>query len=133
MWERVFPFVDALALGCWSAVAEDALERVGVASAVQLWTVTTVGGGAIRDISLARVPAIFQWQQQLYATCSLVASGVRVLMQRAWANRGRPARGDCARCRAVPAGALAWMDVAARPVVETRARDGYEQRLWGRP
>jgi uncharacterized membrane protein YeiH len=82
-WERVFPFVDAVALGCRAAAGaqKTLLSGLGWLPAVLLGTVTAVGGGAIRDIALSRVPAIFGGNT-LYATCALIASGVMVGMQR---------------------------------------------------
>ena len=47
--------------------------------AVLLGTVTAVGGGAVRDVVLGRVPAIFGGNT-LYATCALAASGLLVVL-----------------------------------------------------
>ena len=90
LWERAFPYVDALALGCWSAVGaqKTLLLGLGWLPAVLLGTVTAVGGGVIRDIAMSRVPAVFGGNT-LYATCALVASGVMVCLQRV----GEPAVG----------------------------------------
>ena len=84
----MFPFVDALALGCWAAAGaqKTLLSGLGWLPAVLLGTVTAVGGGAIRDIALSRVPAIFGGNT-LYATCALIASGVMVAMQRTACRR----------------------------------------------
>jgi uncharacterized membrane protein YeiH len=86
LWERAFPYVDALALGCWSAVGAQKTLQLGLGwlPAVLLGTVTAVGGGAIRDIAMSKVPAIFGGNT-LYATCALVASIVMVAMERAGA------------------------------------------------
>jgi len=82
-WDRVFPFVDALAIGCWAAVgAQKALSfGLGWLPAVLLGTITAVGGGMVRDVVLRRIPAIFGGNT-LYATSALVASGVMVLLYR---------------------------------------------------
>jgi uncharacterized membrane protein YeiH len=81
LWQRVFPLVDALALGCWSAAGAQKTLLFGLhwLPAVLLGTVTAVGGGAVRDIVLRRVPAIFGGNT-LYATCALVASGLLVVL-----------------------------------------------------
>jgi uncharacterized membrane protein YeiH len=83
-WDRVFPFVDALALGCWAAVgAQKTLTfDLGWLAAVLLGTITAVGGGMVRDVVLRRIPAIFGGTT-LYATSALIASGVMVLLYRA--------------------------------------------------
>jgi uncharacterized membrane protein YeiH len=79
LWDRMFPFVDALALGCWaSAGAQRTLGfGLGWLPAVLLGTITAVGGGAVRDIVLNRIPGIFGGNT-LYATSALLASGVTV-------------------------------------------------------
>ena len=49
LWERLFPFVDALALGCWAAVGAQKTLMLGLGwlPAILLGTVTAVGGGAV--------------------------------------------------------------------------------------
>jgi uncharacterized membrane protein YeiH len=81
LWDRVFPFVDALALGCWaSAGAQKTLgSGLGWLPAVLLGTITAVGGGALRDIVLRRIPAVFGGNT-LYASSALLASGVLVVL-----------------------------------------------------
>jgi uncharacterized membrane protein YeiH len=78
-WDRAFPLLDALALGCWaSAGAQKTLAfGLGWLPAVLLGTITAVGGGVVRDVVLRRIPAIFGGTT-LYATCAVVASGVMV-------------------------------------------------------
>jgi uncharacterized membrane protein YeiH len=82
LWERLFPFVDALALGCWAAVGAQKTLTLGLGwlPAVLLGTVTAVGGGAVRDIAVGRIPTIFGGNT-LYATCAVIASGTMVLIQ----------------------------------------------------
>jgi uncharacterized membrane protein YeiH len=81
LWQRLFPFVDALALGCWAASGAQKTLVFGLhwLPAVLLGTVTAVGGGAVRDIVMRRVPTIFGGNT-LYATCALVASGLLVVL-----------------------------------------------------
>lgn len=83
LWDRLFPFVDALAVGCWAAAGAQKTLAVGLGwlPAVLLGTITAVGGGMVRDVVLRRIPAIFGGNT-LYATCALVASGVMVLLYR---------------------------------------------------
>jgi uncharacterized membrane protein YeiH len=83
VWDRSFPFVDALALGCWAAVGAQKTLGLGLGwlPAVLLGTITAVGGGMVRDVVLRRIPTIFGGTT-LYATCALVASGVMVLLYR---------------------------------------------------
>lgn len=130
-WDRVFPVVDALALGAWSAVGAQKTLLSGLSwlPAILLGTVTAVGGGAIRDIALSRVPAIFGGNT-LYATWALVGSGVMVAVERA----GRPITGLVTATVVAAVGVLVsrwrgWMlphgvlfDPAARPRRRRRVR-----------
>lgn len=81
-WDRVFPYVDALALGCWAAAGAQKTLGVGLGwlPAIGLGAVTAVGGGAVRDVAVGRIPAIFGGNT-LYATCALFASGTLVAVQ----------------------------------------------------
>lgn len=83
IWERVWPLIDALALGCWAAAGaqKTLLYGLGWLPAVLLGAVTAVGGGFVRDIVLRRIPGILGGNT-LYATCALAASGVMVLFFR---------------------------------------------------
>jgi uncharacterized membrane protein YeiH len=80
IWDRVFPFIDALALGCWAATGAQKTLGVGLGwlPAVLLGTITAVGGGAVRDVVLRRIPGILGGNT-LYATCALIASAVLVV------------------------------------------------------
>lgn len=79
LWDRGFPWIDALALGCWASAGAQKTLGVGLGwlPAILLGTITAVGGGAVRDIVLRRVPAIFGGNT-LYATPAVVASAVMV-------------------------------------------------------
>lgn len=81
LWDKIWPLVDALALGCWAAVgAQKTLDAgLGWLPAVLLGTITAVGGGAVRDVVLNRVPSILGGNT-LYATCAAAASGVLVVL-----------------------------------------------------
>lgn len=81
LWDRVWPLVDALALGCWAATGAEKTLGVGLGwlPAVLLGTLTAVGGGATRDVLLRRVPAVLGGNT-LYATCAAAASAVLVLL-----------------------------------------------------
>ncbi|RIJ78115.1 trimeric intracellular cation channel family protein [Nakamurella silvestris] len=80
-WDRVWPVIDALALGCWAvAGAQKALDAgLGWLPAVLLGTITVAGGGALRDIVLRRVPAVLGGNT-LYVTCAVVATAVLVVL-----------------------------------------------------
>ncbi len=84
VWDRVWPYVDALALGCWAAAGAQKTLAVGLGwlPAVLLGAVTAVGGGFTRDVVLRRIPAILGGNT-LYATCALVAAGVMVVLYQA--------------------------------------------------
>jgi uncharacterized membrane protein YeiH len=78
--QRPLALVDALAVGCWSAVGvQKALDAgLGWLPAIILGMVTAVGGGMVRDVLLMRVPSIFGGNT-LYATSSLAASIVTLV------------------------------------------------------
>lgn len=80
LWNKSFPFVDALALGTWAATGAQKTLGDGLywLAALLLGTVTAVGGGMTRDIFLRRIPQIFGGNT-LYATPALLASGVMVV------------------------------------------------------
>lgn len=80
VWSVGFPLVDALALGCWAAAGAQKTLAVGLGwlAAVLLGTITAVGGGALRDLFVRRIPQIFGGNT-LYATCAVAASLVVVL------------------------------------------------------
>jgi uncharacterized membrane protein YeiH len=84
IWERVWPVVDALALGCWAAAGAQKTLDVGLGwlPAVLLGAITAVGGGFVRDVVLRRVPGVLGGNT-LYATCALLASGLLVVIYRA--------------------------------------------------
>ncbi|MGH8960466.1 MAG: trimeric intracellular cation channel family protein [Jatrophihabitantaceae bacterium] len=90
VWDRLFPVVDAIALGCWAAAGAQKTLSLGLGwlPAVLLGTITAVGGGFVRDVVLRRVPGIFGGNT-LYATCALAASGVMVGLERS----GHPTAG----------------------------------------
>ncbi len=81
LWDLAFPYVDALALGCWAAAGAQKTLGFGLGwlTAVLLGTITAVGGGVTRDVMLRRVPSIFGGNT-LYATSALFASGVMVIL-----------------------------------------------------
>ena len=93
LWDRVWPVIDALALGCWAAAgAQKTLDSgLGWLPAVLLGTITAIGGGAVRDIVLRRVPAVLGGNT-LYATCAVAASGVLVVLS----DHGRQTAGALA-------------------------------------
>ena len=79
--QRPLVLVDALALGCWSAVGvQKALDAgLGWLPAIILGIVTAVGGGMVRDVLLMRVPSIFGGNT-LYATSSFAACIVTLVL-----------------------------------------------------
>jgi uncharacterized membrane protein YeiH len=81
VWERVWPVVDALALGTWAAAGAQKTLGVGLGwlAAILLGTITAVGGGAVRDVVLRRIPGILGGNT-LYATCAIAASAVLVVL-----------------------------------------------------
>ena len=82
LWDLSFPYLDALALGCWSAAgASKALAAgLGWLPAVMMGTITAVGGGVLRDVVLRKTPSVFGGNT-LYATSAILASIVLVVLQ----------------------------------------------------
>lgn len=76
-WEYSFVVVDALALGCWAVTGASKTLGLGLGllPALLLGMTTAVGGGAIRDVLMQRIPSIFGGNT-LYASAALAASGV---------------------------------------------------------
>ncbi|MFC8500780.1 trimeric intracellular cation channel family protein [Pedococcus sp. NPDC057267] len=93
LWDRAWPVVDAVALGCWASAGATKTLAVGLGwlPAVLLGVVTAVGGGAVRDIVLRRVPGVLGGNT-LYATAALAGAGVLVLLRQA----GLPTAGSLA-------------------------------------
>lgn len=83
LWDRVWPVIDALALGCWAAAGAQKTLDVGLGwlPAVLMGTITVAGGGALRDIVLRRVPAVLGGNT-LYVTCAVAATAVLVVLDR---------------------------------------------------
>jgi amidohydrolase len=81
LWDQAWPVVDAVALGTWAATGAQKTLAVGLGwlPAVLLGTITAVGGGAVRDIVLRRVPTVLGGNT-LYATCAVAASAVMVAL-----------------------------------------------------
>ena len=90
LWDRLFPVVDAIALGSWAAAGAQKTLAFGLGwlPAVLLGTITAVGGGFVRDVVLRRMPGIFGGNT-LYATSALIASAMMVVLYRA----GHPTAG----------------------------------------
>ncbi|MGD7706540.1 trimeric intracellular cation channel family protein [Microlunatus sp. Y2014] len=80
VWDKVWPVLDAVALGCWAVAGAQKTLAVGLGwvPAILLGMITAVGGGAIRDIVLRRVPTVLGGNT-LYATCAAVAAAVLVV------------------------------------------------------
>lgn len=80
VWNRVWPWIDAFALGCWAGAGALKTLESGLdwLPAIILGTVTAVGGGMVRDVILRQVPSVLG-SSPLYATCAAAAAGVMVL------------------------------------------------------
>lgn len=83
LWNGVWPVVDAVALGAWSAAGAQKTLAVGLGwlPAILLGTTTAVGGGVVRDVVLRRIPGILGGNT-LYATCAVAASCIMVIFHR---------------------------------------------------
>lgn len=80
VWRVSYRVIDALALGTWAAAGAQKTLDIGSGwlPAILLGTLSAVGGGALRDISVNRIPQIFG-DNTLYATCAAAASAVVVV------------------------------------------------------
>ena len=80
---RSLVLLDALAVGCWAAVgAQKTLDAgLGWLPAIVMGIITAVGGGAVRDVMLLRIPRIFGGNT-LYATSALVSSVEMVVLSK---------------------------------------------------
>jgi uncharacterized membrane protein YeiH len=74
-------FFDSLGLGFFAVVGSHKalLHGANVEAGVVLGTVTAVGGGVIRDVLLARVPAILA--KEIYAVAAIVAAVIQVVAE----------------------------------------------------
>ncbi|WP_018157488.1 trimeric intracellular cation channel family protein [Demetria terragena] len=81
-WNRVWPWIDALALGCWAGAGALKTLEAGLdwLPAIILGTVTAVGGGMVRDVIMRQVPSVLG-KSPLYATCAAMAAGVMVIAE----------------------------------------------------
>ncbi|MDX6739184.1 trimeric intracellular cation channel family protein [Actinocorallia sp. A-T 12471] len=79
-WHRLFLSLDALALSVWAiAGAQKTLAAgLGWVPAILLGTLTAVGGGAIRDLLVQRVPSVFGGNE-LYASVAIIVASVYVV------------------------------------------------------
>lgn len=122
---RVLIVADSLSLGCWAATGTSKALGAGLGwvPAIMLGLITAVGGGAVRDIAVGRIPAIFGGNT-LYASGALVGSIEMVVL---W-ELGRPNWGM----------AVAIVSAAALTVVARRqgwrlpGQGGWDVRQVGR-
>lgn len=87
---RLLALADVLALGCWAATGTLKSYGVGLGwlPCLLIGVLTAVGGGVIRDVLVARVPAVFGGNP-LYATVALVGSAEMLVC----AHLGQPVLG----------------------------------------
>ena len=81
LWDVAFPYLDALALGCWAAAGASKALSLGFdwVPAIMMGTITAVGGGVMRDTMLQKTPTVFGGNT-LYATSAILGSAVIVLL-----------------------------------------------------
>ncbi|MGX1541540.1 trimeric intracellular cation channel family protein [Streptomyces adustus] len=82
-WNRLFAWLDAAVLSFWAIAGTQKTLAAGLAwlAAVLIGTVSAVGGGAVRDLLLSRVPAVLGGNG-LYATVAAAVSGVYIVCAR---------------------------------------------------
>lgn len=82
-WDRLFTALDAAVIGLWAVTGAQKTLAVGLGwlPAILLGTTTAVGGGALRDVLLRRVPAVFGGNA-LYATVAVVVAATMVVCTR---------------------------------------------------
>lgn len=77
---RTLVLMDALAIGCWSAVGATKGLSHGLhwLAAIMLGVVTVIGGGMVRDVMLMKRPVVLGGNT-LYATSAFCAAGATVI------------------------------------------------------
>ena len=80
--------MDAIGLGLFSILGATYTLQLELSPiiAVLMGVITGVFGGVLRDLLCNRIPIIFRHNTELYATCSLVGTGVFVFLL--WLNIG---------------------------------------------
>jgi uncharacterized membrane protein YeiH len=81
-WDRIFTVLDAAVIGFWSVAGVQRTFEAGLGwlPAIIMGTVTAVGGGAIRDLMLRRVPAVLGGNA-LYASVAVASASAMVVCQ----------------------------------------------------
>ncbi len=82
-WNRLMVMLDVTALGLWAATgtAKSLSYGLDLLPSLLLGVLSAVGGGAIRDLLVGRIPTIFQGGP-LYATSALLTSvGTAIVVQ----------------------------------------------------
>jgi uncharacterized membrane protein YeiH len=79
-WTRLFSTLDAAVLGFWAVAGVNKTLGAGLGwlPAILLGTISAIGGGALRDVVLGRMPAIFGGNG-LYATVAVVVAAATVI------------------------------------------------------
>ncbi|MFH9070193.1 trimeric intracellular cation channel family protein [Streptomyces alboflavus] len=79
-WDRLFTALDAAVIGFWAVAGAQKTLAAGLGwlPALLLGTITAVGGGALRDMMLRRVPAVLGGNA-LYASVAVVAAAITVV------------------------------------------------------
>lgn len=77
----VWPVVDAVALGCWATTGAQKTLAAGLGwpAAIMLGVITAVGGGALRDVVLRRVPVVLGGNTLYASAAGLGAVGFIVV------------------------------------------------------
>lgn len=79
-WDRLFTVLDAAVIGFWAVAGVQRTFEAGLGwlPAILMGTTTAVGGGAIRDLILRRVPAVLGGNA-LYASVAVASSSAMVI------------------------------------------------------
>jgi len=79
-WDRLFTALDAAVIGFWAVTGAQKTLAAGLGwlPAILLGTTTAVGGGALRDVLLRRVPAVFGGTP-LYGTVAAAVAATMVV------------------------------------------------------
>ena len=82
LWRQIINFFDALGLGLFVTTGVDAVLVGDMADnaflAIFVGTITGVGGGLLRDIFVATIPAIFR--KHIYALAAILGSAIYYFM-----------------------------------------------------
>jgi hypothetical protein len=123
VWDRVWPVIDAVALGCWATAGATKTVAVGIGwlPALLLGVVTAVGGGA-RSGRGAPAGSRHPWWKHFVRDRGPCCCGSLGVVDRCRVRQGRFGQRPGGRRGTVPGREVAWLDPAERRRMVTGQR-----------